>query len=213
MCMADLLRFCSIVGCDSIASDKHHIGGYSSPMIWVCKSCHGKIHGVLWRSDHAHLTKEGLKKARAEGRIGGNPGIKAGDPEAIRKIALTRRVNSDVKMIEEFQKWIPVIQRLRSGGSDWMEVAHTLGITAERARRSTKRLIAIGLLDPVLMARVKTRPDPARGRLVQLVVALSEGRTLQQVASKLESMGELTPRGGRRWHPSSIANLLRRRKT
>jgi DNA invertase Pin-like site-specific DNA recombinase len=30
-------------------------------------------------------TKAGLRSAKAEGRIGGNPGLEAGDPVAIRK--------------------------------------------------------------------------------------------------------------------------------
>ena len=32
--------------------------------------------------------------------------------------------------------------------------------------------------------------------------------TLQQIAAQLEGMRERTPRGGTRWHPSSVRNLL-----
>ena len=35
-------------------------------------------------------TKSGLKAAMARGRVGGNPGLRAGDPAAIRKIAAAR---------------------------------------------------------------------------------------------------------------------------
>jgi len=33
---------------------------------------------------------------------------------------------------------------------------------------------------------------------------------LQQIAAQLEAMRERTPRGGTRWHPSSVKHLLAR---
>src|SRR6201746_1034453 len=44
----------------------------------------------LERSLIAERTKSGLNAARAAGRIGGNPGLRAGDPEAIRKLRASR---------------------------------------------------------------------------------------------------------------------------
>jgi len=35
-------------------------------------------------------------------------------------------------------------------------------------------------------------------------------RTLQQIGTQLEAMRERTPRGGTRWHPSSVKHLLGR---
>ena len=40
------------------------------------------------------------------------------------------------------------------------------------------------------------------------IAAAAPGMTLQQIAAQLEGMRERTPRGGTRWHPSSVRNLL-----
>jgi hypothetical protein len=48
-------------------------------------------------------------------------------------------------------------------------------------------------------------------RLVRLVAGIriaSSDWTLQQIASQLEAMRERTPRGGTRWHRSSVQQLL-----
>jgi hypothetical protein len=42
------------------------------------------------------------------------------------------------------------------------------------------------------------------------IKAAAPDRTLQQIAAQLESMHERTPRGGTRWHPSSVKHLLGR---
>ncbi len=47
-------------------------------------------------------------------------------------------------------------------------------------------------------------------RLVAAIRAAAPDRTLAQVAAQLEAMRERTPRGGTRWHPSSVRHLLLR---
>jgi hypothetical protein len=42
------------------------------------------------------------------------------------------------------------------------------------------------------------------------IAAAAPDRTLQQIASQLEGMHERTPRGGTRWHASSVRHLLQR---
>ena len=62
-------------------------------------------------------------------------------------------------------------------------------------------------------ARTVRRAQPGDDRLVRLVAgikAAAPDRTLQQIAAQLEAMRERTPRGGTRWHPSSVRNLLQR---
>src|SRR5260370_20124745 len=44
----------------------------------------------LERALIAERTKAGLNAARARGRVGGNPGLKAGHPDAIRKVRASR---------------------------------------------------------------------------------------------------------------------------
>jgi hypothetical protein len=55
--------------------------------------------------------------------------------------------------------------------------------------------------------------QPGDDRLIRLVAGIAAAapdRTLQQIAAQLEAMRERTPRGGTRWHPSSVKHLLTR---
>ncbi|WP_238332808.1 recombinase family protein [Acetobacter sp. DmW_136] len=57
----------------------------------------------------------------------------------------------------------------------------------------------------------RARPQHGDDRLIRLVAgikAAAPDRTLQQIATQLEAMHERTPRGGTRWHPSSVKHLL-----
>ena len=57
----------------------------------------------------------------------------------------------------------------------------------------------------------RARPQRGGDRLIRLVAgikAAAPDRTLQQIGAQLEAMHERTPRGGTRWHPSSIKHLL-----
>ena len=59
----------------------------------------------------------------------------------------------------------------------------------------------------------RARPQHGDDRLIRLVAgikAAAPDRTLQQIAAQLEAMRERTPRGGTRWHPSSVKHLLAR---
>ena len=54
-------------------------------------------------------------------------------------------------------------------------------------------------------------PQGGTDRLIRLVAGIktaSPDWTLQQIASQLEAMRERTPRGGTRWHRSSVQHLL-----
>ena len=67
----------------------------------------------------------------------------------------------------------------------------------------------------IVEAKLLDRASQQRGddRLVRLVAGIASAapdRTLQQIAAQLEGMRERTPRGGTRWHPSSVKHLLDR---
>jgi hypothetical protein len=71
-------------------------------------------------------------------------------------------------------------------------------------RLATEGLVEVRLLD-------RARPQSGRDRLVRLMAGIrtaSPDWTLQQIASQLEAMRERTPRGGTRWHRSSVQQLL-----
>jgi hypothetical protein len=78
-------------------------------------------------------------------------------------------------------------------------------------RRTVRRLVDEGIVEASLLGRAL--PQPSDGRLVRLIAgikAAAPDRTLQQIAAQLEAMHERTPRGGTRWHPSSVKHLLAR---
>ncbi len=178
----------------------------------------------LERALIAERTKAGLNAARARGRVGGNPGLRAGDPDAIRKVRASRDATHLDGILAQLDIWLPTVRRMRPD-QPWGDVVRVLnrgqdassakpGVrawTVERLRRTVKRLATEGIVDAALLGRA--RQQRGNDRLVQLVAGIKTAapdRTLQQIASQLEAMRERTPRGGTRWHPSSVKHLLDR---
>jgi DNA invertase Pin-like site-specific DNA recombinase len=174
----------------------------------------------LERALIAERTKAGLRAARARGRIGGNPGLRAGDPEAIRKVRKRRDAAHLDGILQQLDSWLPTVRRMRPD-QPWGDVVRVLnrgsnpgdGVrwTVERLRRTVRRLADEGIVEATLLDR--SRPQQGDDRLVRLIAgikAAAPDRTLQQIAAQLESMHERTPRGGTRWHPSSVRHLLAR---
>ena len=66
------------------------------------------------------------------------------------------------------------------------------------------------MIEATLLDRAK--PQTGGDRLVRLVAGIGGSGAgsdlLQQIAAQLEAMHERTPRGGTRWHPSSVKHLL-----
>jgi DNA invertase Pin-like site-specific DNA recombinase len=171
----------------------------------------------LERALIAERTKAGLNAARSRGRIGGNPGLRAGDPNAIRKVRASRAAAHLDGVLEQLDSWLPTVRRMRPD-QPWGDVVRILNRdsgatwTVERLRRTARRLVTEGIIEASLLDRA--RPQTGDDRLVRLVAgikAAAPDRTLQQIAAQLESMHERTPRGGTRWHPSSVKHLLAKR--
>src|SRR6202045_4751253 len=59
----------------------------------------------LERALIADRTKSGLNAARSRGRIGGNPGLRVGDPEAIRKVRAGRAAAHLDGVLEQLEAW------------------------------------------------------------------------------------------------------------
>ncbi len=170
----------------------------------------------LERALIAERTKAGLLAARRRGRVGGNPGLRAGDPDAIRKVRAGRDAAHLESVLAQLDNWLPTVRRMRPA-QPWGDVVRVLNQgaetdwTVERLRRTVRRLADEGIVEASLLDRA--RPQRSDDRLVRLVAgikAAAPGRTLQQIASQLEAMRERTPRGGTRWHPSSVKHLLTR---
>ena len=168
----------------------------------------------LERALIAERTKAGLKAARSRGRIGGNPGLRAGDPDAIQKVRAGRDAAHLESVLAQLNSWLPTVRRMRPD-QPWGDVVRVLNRgsstvwTVERLRRTVRRLVAEGILEAKLIDRApRGRGDDRLVRLVAGIAAAAPERTLQQIASQLEAMRERTPRGGTRWHPSSVKHLL-----
>ncbi|MEK4035921.1 recombinase family protein [Methylocystis sp. IM3] len=165
-------------------------------------------------------TRDGLRAAKKRGRIGGNPKLRARDPEAIRRTAEARSQSYFERVNQTAEHWLPVVREMRPEHR-WEDVARVLngrattgGLprwTVERLKRAVKRFVAEGLAEASLL-----RPAPRRAsseRLLALVAGIARANpdlTLAQIGAQLEAMYERTPRGGVRWAPSSVKSLMDR---
>src|SRR5271163_516495 len=99
----------------------------------------------LERALIAERTKAGLRAARSRGRVGGNPGLRAGDRDAIRKLRAARDAAHLDTILTRLDSWLPTVRRMRPA-QPWGDVVRVLNRTAEstwtveRLRRTVKRL-------------------------------------------------------------------------
>src|SRR5271168_5120035 len=124
----------------------------------------------LERALIAERTKAGLLAARNRGRVGGNPGLRAGDPEAIRKVQVSRDAAHLEGVLAHLDAWLPTVRRMRPG-QPWGDVVRVLNHgqaahwTVERMRRTVRRLASEGIVEAALLDRA--RPQLGDDRLVR----------------------------------------------
>ena len=163
-------------------------------------------------------TKAGLASARSKGRIGGNPGLRARDPAALRKVQLARQDGYMERLNETAQEWVPHVRRLRPGMA-WEDVLRIINAPLPEARRWTqgrllravKAYVRDGFLPEPVLGRAGRRE--ANDRLPAIIAAIKGADpdiTLQAICDRLEAMRERTPRGRTSWQPSSVKMLLER---
>ena len=117
----------------------------------------------LERALIAERTKAGLRAARSRGRVGGNPGLRAGDPEAIRKVRAGRDAAHLDGVLAQLDTWLPTVRRMRPA-QPWGDVVRVLNRTTdatwtvERLRRTVRRLVAEGIVEAKLMDRAPRQP-------------------------------------------------------
>ncbi|MDO9713086.1 recombinase family protein [Paracraurococcus lichenis] len=165
-------------------------------------------------------TRSGMQAAAARGRRAGNPGLRAGDPAAIRQVTAARRAAWLEGLAAGADAWLPAVRRLRAEGRPWEAVVRYLNArqpagaprwTGERLLRAVRALAAEGMAKRSLLDPVPRRAAPDRLLAVVAGIVLSDPRaTLRQIGARLAALREPTPRGGAHWRPGSVAHVLAR---
>jgi len=163
-------------------------------------------------------TKAGLASARTRGRIGGNPGLRARDPAALRKVRLARQDGYLDRLNATAPEWVPHVRRLRPDMA-WEDVLRLVNAplpagrrwTQSRLLRAVKAYVANGFLPPTVLGRApRSDTDDRLPALVAAIRGADPDITLQAICDRLEAMRERTPRGRTGWQPSSVKMLLER---
>jgi DNA invertase Pin-like site-specific DNA recombinase len=160
----------------------------------------------------------GIAAAKKQGVVFGNPRLKAGNKETIRKIVVARDETHVTQLIASMDIFMPTVRQLRPR-TPWPAVAEAvtratgLNWTVERLQRSVKRLVIEGLADRALLSRAPRRRRRRSDELTIIVkgIALANPElSLRAIAMQLERMGLQTPRGNKSWAAASVAHLLDR---
>ncbi|MCO6363719.1 recombinase family protein, partial [Paracoccus sp. 08] len=161
-------------------------------------------------------TKAGLASARLEGRIGGNPGLRSRNPEALRKVRLARHDGYMERVAKTAADWVPHVRRLRPHMA-WEDILRIINAslppnrqwTQPRLLRAVRAYVRDGFLPEEVLGRAARRVGDDR---LPAIVAAIKGAdpqiTLQAICDRLEAMRERTPRGRTTWQPSSVKMLL-----
>lgn len=169
----------------------------------------------LERALISERTKAGIKAAKARGKLPGNPGIRERRPEALAKMTAAQKAAYGVRIQANADQWLPIVRRMRPDHT-WDDVARFLRSrgfdwTPERLRRAVRWMVSEGMVDNALLR--KSPPRPPEDRLMTLVAGIHSSNpelTLREIAGQLERLRERTPRGGTKWAPSSVKNLIDR---
>jgi hypothetical protein len=108
------------------------------------------------------------------------------------------------RILAGVESWLPIVRQHRPL-RPWGDVVRLLNAsgesrwTAERLRRTVRRLVAEGMAERDLLERAPRRNVEDRlATLVAGIAAAMPGATLQQIASRLQSVQERAP-GGSIW--------------
>jgi DNA invertase Pin-like site-specific DNA recombinase len=164
-------------------------------------------------------TKAGLQSAKAEGRVGGNPGLKARDPGAIRKARAARVESHFQKLKASAEQWVPEVRRLRPD-MPWEDVLKVVNSglprdakpwTQPRLIRAATNFVQEGFLPETVLGRaLRAEKDDRLPAIVAAIRGADPKITLEAICQRLEAMRERTPRGRTKWQTSSVKMLLER---
>lgn len=182
-----------------------------------------QILGAVGELERALIRERTIAGVR--GKNSGNPGLKRRDPATLRTLKAAQETHHDEEAIRKTAIILPMVHHMRPG-LPWSRVVRALNAdertrrpdgspwTDGVLRRAIKRLVGAGLASADLLERTGRGPDDQRlVRIVAGIAAAEAGLTLDEIGRRLRVMGESTPRGGLRWSPSSVKNLLDRAKS
>ena len=187
-----------------------------------------QIMGAIAQFERALIverTKAGLASARAQGRVGGNPGLRTRDPAVLGKLAASRERSRLADLLPGADEWLGTVRLLRPARS-WEAVTEAVNarlppgrrrFTRDRLVRSVRLFVQEGLAEPTLLEGAARRPrrDPKARRAMELAASFLRGRpkaSLAEVGAELSRMG-VRPRSGEAWAISSIKALLDRARS
>lgn len=162
-------------------------------------------------------TLTGLAEARRQGRVGGNPKLKAGDATAAAALGRRRRDAYARRVAAESVDWLPDVQILRPK-LPWSRVVAHLNRLAGRKRwtepsliKAVRSLVDQGLAEAALLEKSK---PPLRAlsalKTIQAMQKSNPDITPTEVARHLTDTGVPTPRNRKRWYASTVKNVLSR---
>jgi DNA invertase Pin-like site-specific DNA recombinase len=169
-------------------------------------------------------TLAGLAAARARGRVGGNPRLKAREPAALAQLQASRRAATLARALPKAELWIGHVRRLRPA-MPWRVVEERVNaaLPAEvprfrpgRIARLARLYVREGLLEPTVLEvapRCSRTLAGGRRRAMEMAAAYLRGRpeaTLASLGEQLLRLGVMPPRGGESWAPSSLKVLVDR---
>jgi hypothetical protein len=233
-----ILNFCGACGEKDVTKlENHHLvprsaGGSDDPtnLITLCHVCHGKAHGYQ-RLNVRVLSAAGVTKAKANGKRSGNPGLRNGDPAAIRKIAEARDAMYLGHLKSTADTWLPIVQRMRpkhrwelvvsaikaETGQDW---------SVAKLRRAVGRLVSDGLAEPALLEPAPRSLDPAlrsldpntrlpmkASEVIHIIAELvrkTPSITVLELSKTLRAMKVRKPEGNIQWGEYSTKKYLKR---
>jgi len=174
----------------------------------------------------------GLARAAREGRRGGNPAIRARDPDALRRLQHAREDAYRARVSAGADAWLPLVAKLRlEEGRTWDDVVRAVNArlaargaaappwTQARLVRAVRALVRDGLAPAeLLQARVHQRTSAVSERnavlrTVAAIVGESPDVTLRAIGDRLSALRLYPPRGGTHWSTSSVAHLLKTAKS
>lgn len=160
----------------------------------------------------------GIAAARERGVEFGNPRLKAGDKEIIKKIVLARDETHVTQLLDTMDTFTPTVLQMRPA-RPWPEVAEAVsratGVTwtVERLMRSVRRLVGEGMVDRKVLVkapRTRRRRSEELALLVQGLALTNPGLSLRGIGGQLEAMKIRTPAGKPNWTAASVAHLLKK---